>query len=43
MASNRSISINSSAIAQLKISHTTRPGCECVTREKKLDQASEPA
>ena len=27
----------------LKTSQTTRPGCECVSREKKFDHASEPA
>jgi len=30
-------------MATLKMSHTTRPGWLCVSREKKFDQASDPA
>ena len=43
MASNKSSSISSNATALLNTNQTTRPGCECVTREKKFDHASEPA
>ncbi len=35
--------ISMTAISTLKTSHTTRPGWLCVSRAKKLDQASEPA
>ena len=35
--------ISSTAISTLNTSHTTRPGWLCVSRAKKLDQASEPA
>ena len=37
------ISISMKAIIVLNTTHTTRPGWLCVTREKKLDHASEPA
>ncbi len=40
---NTFISISMKAISVLNTTHTTRPGWLCVTREKKLDQASEPA
>ena len=36
-------SISTSAISVLNTTHTTRPGWLCVSREKKLLQASEPA
>ena len=36
-------SISSSAIATLNTTQTTRPGWLCVRREKKFDQAIEPA
>ena len=36
-------SISISAISVLNTIHTTRPGWLCVSRAKKLDQASEPA
>ena len=36
-------SISSSAMATLKTSQTTRPGWLWVRREKKFDQAMEPA
>ena len=35
--------ISSTAMMTLKTSQTTRPGWLCVSRAKKLDQASEPA
>ncbi|MDT4855663.1 hypothetical protein FQZ97_900260 [compost metagenome] len=37
------ISISRKAMKVLKTTQTTRPGWLCVAREKKLDQASEPA
>jgi hypothetical protein len=37
------ISISTNAMPVLKTIQTTRPGCACVSREKKLLQASEPA
>ena len=40
---NTSISISMKAISVLKTTQTTRPGWLCVRREKKLDQASDPA
>ena len=43
MAWNTSSSISSSAITVLNAIHTTRPGWLCATREKKFDQASDPA
>ena len=42
-ALNTFISISMKAIRVLNTTHTTRPGWLCVRREKKLDQASEPA
>ena len=35
--------MSSKAISVLKTTQTTRPGWLCVNREKKFDQASEPA
>ena len=43
MARKMPISMSSSASTTLNTSHTTRPGCACVRREKKFDQAIEPA
>ena len=43
MAWNTFSSISSSAIRQLKTTHTTRPGWLWVRRANTLDQASEPA
>ena len=40
---NTFISISMKAMAVLNTSQTTRPGWLCVRREKKFDQASEPA
>ena len=40
---NTSISISMKAISVLNTTQTTRPGWLCVRREKKLDQASDPA
>ncbi|OIQ71923.1 hypothetical protein GALL_464590 [mine drainage metagenome] len=40
---NTFISINTPAIRVLNTTQTTRPGWLCVRREKKLDQASDPA
>ena len=37
------ISISMNAISVLNSTHTTRPGWLCVTREKKFDQARDPA
>ena len=42
-ASNTFICISMKAMAMLNTTHTTRPGWWCVSREKKLLQASEPA
>ncbi len=43
MARKMPISMRISASTTLNTSHTTRPGCEWVSREKKFDQAMEPA